>query len=508
MPMRLSLQAKFFLIFSVIGLFMILISGIGYYALYKTSITYAHVVEINLPNAVELAKIRGAQKDLVAITALLVGKSVNLEKYEDSKKEIIAVHERFQKASKTYEDVPFVEGEDALWKGVVGAWNPFYEMSEKMLELSKNGKAEDYAARDHLFDNEYTQLRKNFLEKINGLIAFQEKQAETWSAGAKKNAELWNQVSIATSIASVFFSLCLGFFFIRGLTKSLNAIAEQISNSAEQTSAASTQLTQTSTSLSEGVTEGAASLEETVASLEELMSMVKRNSENTKEASSLSGTSKEAAEKGDFETQQLIVTMQEMVADSKQIADIVTLIDDIAFQTNLLALNAAVEAARAGEQGKGFAVVADAVRTLAQKSAEAAKNIKTLIEVSVQRVDSGSRVAASSGKMLKTIVDSIYRVSTFNSEIAASSSEQATGLEQIGKAMNQLDQATQTNAASSEEVAASAEELSAQAQSLQNLAGDLQGLISGAKVVSSRNAPPTLAPAPRSGYSAALKKAS
>ncbi|HEY1079318.1 MAG TPA: methyl-accepting chemotaxis protein, partial [Bdellovibrio sp.] len=175
----------------------------------------------------------------------------------------------------------------------------------------------------------------------------------------------------------------------------------------------------------------------------------------------------------------LINSMKEISQDSKKISEIISVIDDIAFQTNLLALNAAVEAARAGEQGKGFAVVAEAVRTLAQRSALAAKDISNLIKSSVGRMESGGAQVEKSGAVLTEILNSINKVTHLNQEISTASSEQAHGISQISQAMNQMDQVTQVNAASSEEAAASAEELSAQAQSMTLVIHELVRVIRG-----------------------------
>ncbi len=218
--------------------------------------------------------------------------------------------------------------------------------------------------------------------------------------------------------------------------------------------------------LSSRTEQQAASLEETAASMEQLTATVKQNAENARQASQLAKSASETAGKGGKMVDGVVKTMSEIAGSSQKIADITSVIDGIAFQTNILALNAAVEAARAGEQGRGFAVVAGEVRNLAQRSAQAAKEIKTLIEDSVNRVDAGSLQVATAGETMHDIVNAVVRVTDIMGEIASASDEQSRGIDQIGLAVTEMDRVTQQNAALVQESAAASASLEEQASRL------------------------------------------
>ncbi len=257
------------------------------------------------------------------------------------------------------------------------------------------------------------------------------------------------------------------------LAEAANAMASQtetilleVAATASHVTTAAQELAAGSEQLSSGAQEQASSLEETAASLEEMTSTVKQNADNARQANQMAVSARDGAEKGGVVVRQAVASMGEITQASKQIAAIITTIDEIAFQTNLLALNAAVEAARAGDQGRGFAVVASEVRALAQRSAAASKEIKALITDSVAKVGEGSELVTQSGTTLTEIVTGVKKVADLIAEISAASQEQSQGIEQVNKAVMQMDNVTQQNAAQTEELSSTAQALAAQAEQL------------------------------------------
>jgi methyl-accepting chemotaxis protein-1 (serine sensor receptor) len=250
---------------------------------------------------------------------------------------------------------------------------------------------------------------------------------------------------------------------LREMQQRLAAVVGSVRQNADSVATASAQIAQGNLDLSSRTEEQASALEQTAASMEELASTVRQNADNARQANQMAAGASEVAQRGGAVVGQVVDTMAGITESSQRIAEIIGVIDGIAFQTNILALNAAVEAARAGEQGRGFAVVAGEVRSLAQRSAEAAKEIKSLISVSVERVGQGSELVDQAGKTMAEIVAAIRRVTDLMGEISAASTEQSAGVAQVGEAITQMDQATQQNAALVEESAAAAESLKVQA---------------------------------------------
>ncbi|MBP3958900.1 HAMP domain-containing protein [Gemmata sp. G18] len=349
------------------------------------------------------------------------------------------------------------KGGKEVW--IQASYNPIFDLNGKPYKVVK------YATD--------ITVAKNMEQKIK----------ESGERDRERAAELQHKVATITTTVS---SLAAGDFtrpvpdlgtdevgqMAAALNRAVDAMRtalEGVREVSEHLADASSQLSSSSGELSTGAQEQASSLEETASTMEEITATVKQNSDSAQQARQLASSSKDVAEKGGQVVGSAVEAMSEINQSSKKIADIITTIDEIAFQTNLLALNAAVEAARAGEQGRGFAVVASEVRNLAQRSATSAKEIKSLIEDSVKKVDAGTELVNRSGATLGDIVTSVKRVTDIITEIAAASKEQSTGIDQVNKAVSQMDSITQRNASQTEEVSATAQALTDHAEQLRDL---------------------------------------
>jgi len=256
---------------------------------------------------------------------------------------------------------------------------------------------------------------------------------------------------------------------LRNMNERLLDVVSRVRSSSESIATGSAQIAAGNTDLSQRTEEQAASLEETAASMEQLTATVKQNTDNARQGNTLASNASEVAARGGQVVAQVVDTMHDISASSAKVAEIIAVIEGIAFQTNILALNAAVEAARAGEEGRGFAVVASEVRGLAQRSASAAKEIKELINQSVAKVEAGTTLVDNAGATMKEVVDSVKRVTDLMGEIASASVEQHTGIEQVNQAVMQMDEVTQQNAALVEEASAAAQSMASQSGTLREL---------------------------------------
>jgi methyl-accepting chemotaxis protein/methyl-accepting chemotaxis protein-1 (serine sensor receptor) len=349
----------------------------------------------------------------------------------------------------------------------------FYEAWEKVAAVSSAKKNEE-AYR------QFAGVTPMFTEAKNAIDAeaeFNSRNGVKYTAEAAATGARMRWLTWLVLLLSIGAGSGMLFLFVRSLSRILRQTVSELLEGAGQVASASAQVASSSQALAQGSSEQAASLEETSASSEQITSMTRKNAENSATAATLMTDVDQRVTEGNQTLEQMVQSMQQITGSSDKISKIIKVIDEIAFQTNILALNAAVEAARAGEAGMGFAVVADEVRNLAQRSAQAAKDTSALIEESIAKSNEGSGRLQRVADVIRAITDSTVKVKTLVDEVNLGSQEQARGIEQISKAIAQMDQVTQGTAASAEEGASASEELSAQAEAMQHAVTKLSRLV-------------------------------
>jgi methyl-accepting chemotaxis protein len=412
---------------------------------------------------------------------------------------------------KQYEDSITQPEDRKLYSAIAPLRQAYMETREQVLTLSRQHKdKEAQALLEGTLDSQYLKLADaaTALTEYNKTRGEQVAAEATGTVSAAKTG-IVIAVGLALALGAVIATLV-----IRGTNRVLNRIAATLGDGSTQVASASTQVSASSQTLAQGASEQAAALEETTSALEEMSSMTKKNADTAEKAAALSAEAKSAADKGNAAMTKMGSAIEQIQKSADQTAKILKTIDEIAFQTNLLALNAAVEAARAGEAGKGFAVVAEEVRNLAMRSAEAAKTTAGLIEESVANARNGVAISTEVGKSLQEITSAAERVNGLVAEISTASREQAQGIGQVNTSVGQMDQVTQSAAATAEESASAAEELNAQAEQLQAVVRDLIQLVGGSQAASNGNhraapaagAAPVARPASRPAAAAGVAK--
>ncbi len=502
----LRLSTRLFLAFGIVVMLSMATSG---FALWKLG-----AIQGNLENIVSETNVKTALNNSMAESVHIVTRVIRtialLEDKEEKltqQKKLLAARATYDKARADLEKFPASPEGKALRAEIDASYEKTRPLNTRVMDLGIAGKASEATA---LLMREAAPSAQAWQDAIDKNIALQDKHAAQKYAESKAEYAAACTALIGGTLLSAVLAIVLTMLVVRSIVSelggepadvaalaqavaasdlttsvqvkdgdttsvvagmasmqaSLSSIVNSVRGNAESVATASAHIAQGNADLSSRTEEQASALQQTAASMEQLSSTVKKNADNARQANQLALGASEVAVKGGEVVSQVVGTMKGINDSSKRIVDIIAVIDGIAFQTNILALNAAVEAARAGEQGRGFAVVASEVRSLAQRSAAAAKEIKGLITESVDRVGEGTALVDQAGATMTEIVTSIRRVTDIMAEISAASMEQATGVAQVGEAVTQMDEATQQNSALVEESAAAAESLKAQAQSL------------------------------------------
>ena len=394
--------------------------------------------------------------------------------------------------------------EKQIWTELMALRKQYLASRDEVFALKKQGEIEQAST---LVDNKYAPIARNYADKIKQLLQYERDDINLRAAEIQQIYETSRNLMLALTVLMVLFVFVCAALLAKSITAplakavqlarqvadgdltstvtssardeagqllralgemngKLSGMVSEVRGSSDTINTASQEIAAGNADLSSRTESQASSLEETASSMEELTSTVRQNADNARQANQLVISASSVAGRGGSVVEQVVTTMNGIKDSSRKIADIIGVIDGIAFQTNILALNAAVEAARAGEQGRGFAVVATEVRNLAQRSAGAAKEIKTLIGDSVAQIDQGGALVDEAGRTMEEVVNSVRQVADIMAEITAASAEQSAGIEQVNMAITQMDQMTQQNAALVEQSAAAAESMQQQAGAL------------------------------------------
>ncbi|ATC64055.1 hypothetical protein CMV30_08880 [Nibricoccus aquaticus] len=345
-------------------------------------------------------------------------------------------------------------------------------------------------ARAAVVKDDLERLAPLFTKEITNVRTSLRKQQDDLDQISRDDQKKNEFLVLSLSIAGIVLGIVFAFVIVRSVTRPISLLTTRLTGGAEHTASASSQVTSASQTMAEGSSRQAAALEESSASLEEMAGMTRKNAENAQAAKSLANQTRVAADAGTEDMKEMKAAMAAIQTSSTEISKIIKTIDEIAFQTNLLALNAAVEAARAGEAGLGFAVVADEVRSLAQRSVQAARETAQKISDSTAKSEQGAKISEKVGKSLDEITAKARQVDELIAEIAVASQEQSQGIDQVSRAVSDMDQVTQANAATAEETSAAANELSSQAAQLKGIINELTHMVSGNKTATEASAAP------------------
>lgn len=469
--MNVSIRQQLYILLIGFSLFTVVLGGLSYQTILKVNADLHDVADVQLP-AVRLMTLADMMHDgLRSVVMEIIIQSGNNDK-QSVESLLTELHEKsgdFRKYIENLEQLSLTPETMSAISNAKPEMDEYIELGFQVARIASTNGSNAAVVRIPTFMKSFKSLEIK-MEVLGDLIQKESEKTRTNGAAlAKKNAFV--------NIFGILAVVIVGLLVVHKLLGVINRFVESIEKSGKEVARVSEELSAVSSEVAQGSTTSVASIRETATLLEEIAAKVRSNSENAVVVQSMSTESQNSALSGNREIEKLVSAMNQIREYSKKMDEIISVIDDIAFQTNLLALNAAVESARAGDHGKGFAVVAEAVRSLAQRSSGAAKDISVMIRDSIHMIQDSNHLAAKSGATLKSIVTSVENVSRLNDEVSTASQDQSNRIVQLSAAMNALNEFSRKNAVSAEQVASSSNEMAHQAQYLQESVATLRKMI-------------------------------
>lgn len=519
-----GIKAKLMGTFLTIVLLIIILVGVSFVSTERILHYYSHVAKVNLGNLIALSTTRTSIKDMAFVTSTLIGSELPADQVAAKEKTFNEAMEKCLKGQKEYLDIPFFSAEEeAIWQKAFEHWQPYVDLSRKIMELSKSSDKSDLAKRDSIGQTEWSKERAAMIDGITAAVEYQKKEVKKWEEDAQSAATAAKTVIFFVAIFTIFFALTLGMAIVSQLSKSLRDTVDHLTHSSSRVTSEADKLQSTSKDSAEAVQKQAACLQQVSAAITQVNSMIEKNTESAKVTADATIESQTQVQEGRNVATELVQSMSEINASNQKIVehssqtnqrlqeiiqvireidDKTKVINDIVFQTKLLSFNASVEAARAGEHGKGFAVVAEEVGNLAQSSGNAAKEISSMLEGSIKKVeliaqetesqvnviasesrtkvDAGSSIATRCRKVFEDVYQNVSKSAQMAKEISTASEEQSRGVAEITTSVDELNKMTQHNSANSAELAESAKDLSSQAEVMNSAVSSLIQVVNGA----------------------------